>query len=177
MSHFLRPLLWIVGWSLAAYGVLSCAFLPVDLGHGLCGPWGCAPPLQVLAAMHAFWILALLLPAPWVFSHLSPRRLRLVGKLTLALGLAGLAIVIARELSVWLPSVPPEIQRYFFQRLLFVLATLSDVPLVQLTLAGTACWMVGKLWSTRKMTQASKPSPILAPADSPQEAGLITLQR
>lgn len=160
MSRILRPLLWIGGWGLAAYGVLSCAFLPVDLGHGLCGPWGCAPPLQALAAMHAFWVLALLPPTVWAMCLLSSRSLRLVGVVVMGLGLAGLGIVLARELIVWLPSVPADVQRYFPQRFLFVLATTSDVPLVQVTVAGTVCLVVGRQRRAAASTQAST-----APAD------------
>lgn len=143
MSRILCHLLWIGGWGLAAYGVLMFAFLPVDLGHGLCGPWGCAPPLQALAAMHAFWVVALVPPTAWALKLLSDRNLRLVGSAVLGMGLTGLGIVVARELLVWLPSVPAEVQRYFPQRLLFVLATLSDLPLIQVTLAGAVCWSVG----------------------------------
>jgi hypothetical protein len=146
-----RHLLWLAGWALAAHGVLALGILPVDLGHALCGPWGCAPPLQALAAMHAFWALALLPPTACALSLLSARSLRLVGSIVMGLGLAGLGFVFARELLVWLPSVPPEVQRYFPQRLLFVLATLSDVPLVQVTLAGAVCWAVSR---NRRATSA-----------------------
>jgi len=144
MSRILRPLLWIGGWALASHAVLACGFLPVDLGHGLCGPWGCAPPLQALAAMHAFWAVTLVPLTAWALPLLSPRNLRVVGAFVVGLGLGVLGIVVVRELVVWLPSVPPEFQRYFPQRLLFVVATTSDVPVVQAMVAGAVCWAVGR---------------------------------
>jgi hypothetical protein len=45
MTLQLRHIAWLLGWGVAAYGLLLLGLLPGDLGHwlfgnALCGPWG-----------------------------------------------------------------------------------------------------------------------------------------
>jgi hypothetical protein len=58
-----------------------------------------------------------------------------------SLGLVGLAAIVAHTLFLWVPEAPSDRKPYVFQRIAFVLVTLSDVPLMQVTLAGVACWL------------------------------------
>ena len=46
-------------WSGLLFGSLSVANLPGDWGHGICGPWGCGPPMQALVACHFAWLVVL----------------------------------------------------------------------------------------------------------------------
>jgi hypothetical protein len=132
-------LCWLAGWGLAAFAVLQLERLPGSYGHFLCGPWGCLPPLQALAAMHLFWIFLLAPLLIWGLYNWSPRGRWWAGVLFLAIGLAGIGIVFIRESATWLLSVPPDYRKYLPQRLVFSLATLSDWPLVQVTIVG-AVW-------------------------------------
>ncbi|MCI0462278.1 MAG: hypothetical protein L0Z62_35445 [Gemmataceae bacterium] len=107
------------------------------------------PPLQALAALHGLWILVLLPPVAWAAHRWPSSTLCLVGTMLTALGLLGLAAVAAQELLTWLPTVSGDTQRYLPQRILYVLGTLTDIPILQLTGAGLACWLAGWWRSSR----------------------------
>ena len=81
MSGTWKLVLGLIGWGLAGYAVLSLGQLPGEFGHSLCGPWGCLPPLQALAAMHLFWALALLPLIVLALAKGQPHHLRLAGML------------------------------------------------------------------------------------------------
>lgn len=102
------------------------------------------PPVQALVALHTFWVVLLVPPIVWVGRHGQPSIVRRLGCLLLTLASLGLVLLICREAIIWLPSVDQSERRYLGQRILFVLATMTDFPLVQLTLAGLVCWIVGK---------------------------------
>jgi hypothetical protein len=76
--------------------------------------------------------------------HWPARRLWLTGIALTTAGVVGLAALAGRDLLIWLSWTPPAYQRYFGQRILYAIATATDLPLVQLTLVGIACWVVGK---------------------------------
>jgi hypothetical protein len=96
------------------------------------------PPLQALVALHGLWVLVLLPFGVWAVRNWPPPRLRLVGYGLSVLGLAGLAILVARDLLTWYPNVAPAQQRYVVQRALYVLGTTTDLPVVQILAAGVA---------------------------------------
>ena len=136
-------------WAAMLWGVLRVANLPGDWGHGICGPWGCGPPLQALVACHGFWLVLTLPIVCMLISGLSPHwRIRLGVGLFLT-GVAGLTAIVVYQAVVWLPDALPFQRAYFPQRCLFVLATLVDWPVVPLLLSGTvlclsgwlACWV------------------------------------
>jgi hypothetical protein len=132
-----------IGWGLAAFGALALASLPGDFGHSLCGPWGCFPPIQALAAMHLFWVVVLLPLMGWGLAKGQSHQLRRAGGLLFFGAVLAIVAVTGRDLLSWLPTVPPEFQVYWPRRVLYTLVTQSDVPLVQLLLAGAICWWVG----------------------------------
>ena len=144
MSRIGTIVLGGVAWGLAAAGALSLASLPGDFGHSLCGPWGCFPPLQALAAMHLFWAVALVPPVAWGLTGARPHQLQRAGLLLFLGALLGIVVVVGRDLPTWLAWAPPEFQSCWPGRALYTLVTLSDVPLVQVLLAGAICWSVGK---------------------------------
>src|SRR6516225_5151807 len=98
------------------------------------------PPLQALVALHGLWVLALLPFVIWALRGWPPLRLRVIGHALWATGLLGLATFIGCELWSWSPSVSPERQKYIAHRILYVLGTNTDLPVIQVCLAGIALW-------------------------------------
>jgi len=74
---------------------------------------------------------------------MSPRSLIRLGKGILLIGITAMTAIVVVQAVTWLPKAYEFQKPYFIQRCLFVLATLVDVPIVPLTLAGTASWIVG----------------------------------
>jgi hypothetical protein len=123
-------------WGGAMMLVLQAHRLPGHHGHAVCGLWGCGPPLQALIAFHGFWLVLLSLPVALCCRLIDPTRLMAVSVLTIVVGIAGIAGVVAWEAEHWLPNVGELQREYFLQRCLFRVGTMTDVPLVQLVLAG-----------------------------------------
>jgi hypothetical protein len=148
MTLKVRHLAWVLAWAGAVFGLQFLATLPGDLGealfgHSLCGPWGCLPPLQALVAMHALWVLLLIPLVLWAVRYWPPVWLWAFGAALTGLGLLGLGVVTGWEVQqCWLKF--PDLRPYVVQRVLYVLATMTHVPLVQVTLAGLTCWLAGK---------------------------------
>lgn len=132
-----------LGWGTALWTVLQIANLPGDWGH-ICGPWGCGPPIKALVTWHAFWAVLLVLPTLLAMRHLPAIWLRRVGLVSTLVGLMGLVGIAVREAIYWLPLVPQADQQHLTARCLFAVATLVDIPIVQLTFAGIVCWMTGR---------------------------------
>ena len=132
-------------WGVACLAALQLQELPYDFGHGICGVWGCGPPVQALLACHGFWAvnLATLL---W-FNHrwLPPNWERGLANLALGIAVVGLIGVAAYQMAFWFPHVSADTRRYVVQRYLFSIAILVDAPLVQLAAFGIAGrWLGGK---------------------------------
>jgi hypothetical protein len=96
------------------------------------------PPLQALVALHGFWALTLVPLGLWLARTWPPLRLRLAGDVLSTAGLAALVIVLGRDLLNWLPAVGPAQQKYIVQRILYVLGTTTDLPVVQVIVTGIA---------------------------------------
>ena len=133
-----RSVWCLVTWSIALGATLSIASWPGDWGHGVCGPWGCGPPLQALVACHAAWLVVLFPPTLWIRMRGSFALCRRIGWLVLAAGVLGILGLSLRESLTWLSHSDELHRSYWPQRIGFVLITLVDVPLVQLALAGVA---------------------------------------
>jgi hypothetical protein len=118
-----------------------------------------------LIAYHGFWLVLLSLPTALVCRSLAPQRLRRCGWCLVAAGLCGLLVVgfweMIPSLPHWLPRVRDLAPQYYVQRYLLSLATLIDVPIIPLTLAGLSCVMTARM-RTRK--QLSPIQPDLQPA-------------
>ena len=156
MSPRIRLLVLGSAWTAATFGVLSLERIQGDYSHAYCGPWGCLPPLQALAAMHGFWLMLFLLPTTWLLASASPTRLWLAGVSALWIGTFGLVVVAGRALTSWL-EMAEEMPRFVGHRLLYGVITATDLPFAQLALIGVALWLVGR----RRMRQgAGRPSGI-----------------
>jgi hypothetical protein len=101
------------------------------------------PPLQALAALHGFWFMVGIGAAIVIANRLTPRQVRLLGMVSTLTGIAGLLIYIGWDLTTWLAVMPPDFGRYSLQRIVFVIGTQTDVPLVQFTVTGVTCWIAG----------------------------------
>ena len=135
MARITLLLIWIA----TLYGVLQAGPYLGDLGHGICGPWGCGPPLEALTVYHGFWLVligGLTTAAIW---FCSAAKLHVAGRTLIVVGLCGLLGLTAWELT----HMTDTMRSYAVQRCLFALATQVDVPIVPATLAGIACWIAG----------------------------------
>jgi len=94
------------------------------------------PPLQALVALHGLWILVLLPVGAWTIRNWQPRRLRLVGSALAAAGLLSLAFMSGREWLTWRSAVSSHEHQFIAQRILYVLGTSTDIPVVQVLVAG-----------------------------------------
>ena len=151
------------------------------------------PPLQALAALHALWFVALIplalllcstLPLVWLraigltilITGSGLKRSSTVGRTILILGLLGLAGVAVYEAVTWLPQMSAEHRRYLPHRFCFVLATQTDVPFVQVCVAGLVCWL-GARRRRRRLAEGAIPIvPILSSADmasAPMTAAIV----
>lgn len=139
----IRPDIFLcLGWGVALWGALQLGNLPGEWGH-VCGPWGCGPPVKALATWHTFWAVFLSLPTLLAIWRLPAKWLRRAGLVTMFAGLAGLAGVAVWEAFHWLPLVSQAEQQFLVARYLFAVATLVDIPIVQLTLVGIVWWVTG----------------------------------
>jgi hypothetical protein len=135
--------IWLaLAWLAATYGVLAVERIPGDYAHAFCGPWGCLPRLQALAAIHGFWLMVLLPPTAWLVAIASPLQLRLLGLSATSAGLFGLSVVVGRDLLAWSESTD-QFWRYAAARAIFTTLMTKDLPFGQLALAGSVLWLVG----------------------------------
>jgi hypothetical protein len=104
-------------------------------------------------------VLVLLPPLLWACGRCPARALRRAGAALFVAGAAGLAALAAREALAHGGS-------FLVQRTLFKAACLVDVPLVQVTLAGAACWAAGR----RRGRAGGDPFPTPAQANTSRGA-------
>lgn len=122
----------LISWFGAIFGCLQLHRL--DLGHSICGPWGCGPPTSALLGWHCLWFV-LLIPVGMTFTRISPAW----GWRKFGMGLLAAASVTALAIGIhdyfsWQPDLfkPAHvIQRFFFK-----LAILIDVPVIQTGILG-----------------------------------------
>ncbi len=119
-------------WAGTLAGTLAIANLPGDWGHSVCGVWGCGPPLQALVGCHASWLVALLPVGMLVRSAISPATFRIVAMSSLFIALAGVALVSIHETCTWFMSVGDSVKAYLGHRIVFVLLTTIELPILEL---------------------------------------------
>jgi hypothetical protein len=160
-----RYLIWLLVWGAAVYVSLMIYFIPGEFSHSICGPWGCYPDIQPLAALHTAWLAGIILPAVLAARSLPVRWARRLGWATTALGAMGLAVVTCREALTWLPEVPEEWRGFFHLRMVYTVAMLVDVPLLQLVLAGIVICVIVRLRyrPLRVNSAVSRPDPVAEP--------------
>ena len=91
------------------------------------------------------WAL-LLIPLTLVAIRVcSAPRLRLLGIILTMAGVVALGVVAGREALTWLPGVSEGDRWYLGHRVAFVVfAVLTDLPIIQVTIVGLVCWLLGR---------------------------------
>jgi hypothetical protein len=84
-------------------------------------------------------------------------RLRVAGYALSAIALVALATLIGRELTTWYPAATPIQQKYFGQRILYVLGTNTDLPVLQILLAGIVLCVAARGQKRDTSTPAMRP--------------------
>src|SRR5260370_3488425 len=101
------------------------------------------PPPQALLALHGLWCLVFLPLVVGAIRFCPARRLRLGVRLATWFVVIGLTALIGVQTITWLPAVRSEDRRYLPQRIVYVIATSPELPLVPSLLACAACWIAG----------------------------------
>ena len=102
----------------------------------ICGPWGCGPPMHALIGWHAFCLTLFVMPVGLLIQRLSIRVLRILGLALTLSGLVALSGIGIYEATTWLPKVAVAEQSHFIQRWMFALVTLTDIPVIPVTMSG-----------------------------------------
>ena len=127
----LKMIAGIVGWGIVFLATLSIGQVQANWGHGICGPWGCGPPLQALVACHLSWFVVLVPLATIIQNKIPDTVAQLLGSMLIAFGLLGIVGMIAYELFTWWPSATEIQRRYLWQRLGFSIVTQIDLPVIE----------------------------------------------
>ena len=127
---------WIAasGWLIATYATLQLHRLDLDLGHGICGPWGCGPPVEALIANHGFWLMLIIPPLLGLQQHLSTAAGWRLGVLLFAVGGACGLAVLAWDLYQFVSLTP--FREYWPQRIAFAMAVGVEYPTFHIAIAG-----------------------------------------
>jgi len=149
-------------WGAMTYGVLQLQNIPLDDDEALCGVWGCLPPLGALIAYHGFCLMLAVPPVWLLFQKCTPSKLAFAGKGFTLLAILGMVAISTHEALTWLGAVPAEYRQFFLRRVLFVIATNPEIPVIPLLLAGATCWSGSRLkrrriWKREPSTVACGP--------------------
>ncbi len=157
-------------WTAALFGVLSLQYLPDRFfgEHTVCGPWGCGAPLPALLACHGFWLVLVAPATVYAARRLAPISVWRLGAGLVALAGIGFVAIAVWQAATWWQSVDPSLHRYAVQRDLFVLATLTDVPILETLVAGVTLWWAG-IW---RIDSAIPPQADCQPAGAADEGSL-----
>lgn len=135
----LRVGFYIIAW----FGLMLVALQVqhLDLGHGLCGEWGCGPPVAAILGMHLFWLVLILPPSVLAARclHWPWRKIGLLTGVVSALGLVGFGAY-----DYFGINQNYYLEGYIWQRYLLSLVSLVDIPVLQILIAAVAFWFVGK---------------------------------
>ncbi len=132
-------------WGTAIWGTSLVQKVQALNIHNICGPWGCASPLGALLGYHLFWF-ALLGPMLVSACLLLPKgKGSLLANLLFWGGLFGAIGLVVWASTQWLMDGLES--QYAIRRGLFVLATSTDIPLLQVCLSG----LVAKLVMPRRL--------------------------
>jgi hypothetical protein len=143
MGSLPRIAFGLLVWTMSLFGVLQVGHIT---GHGLhqhsiCGPWGCGPPTAALVGWHGFWLLLAGPPVGFAVHAWPAWRLRNLGLTFFAAGLVLLVGTGICEAMTWLPKIANGEPSCFVQRYLFSVVTMTDVPVIPVTLSGIVLLM------------------------------------
>ena len=158
-----RLLFLLITWAGVGAATLQLSRLPGDWGH-VCGSWGCGPSVKALLVWHLFWLVFLSLPAVLAMQSLASARLRRFGLASITVGSLGMAVVLAAEVFAGNRSSFDAGVQLVVSRTLFRIATLVDIPLMQLVFWGGLCWaiaagpwsLVPRVWRTKSSRHGNR---------------------
>ncbi len=135
----LRYIVFTLGW----FGLIwaSLQINRFELGHTFCGKWGCGPPTEAILGMHFLWF-AVLLPPSLLACRIVNLPWQIIGKflcLASALGLIGFGFIDYFGINRGFYNAG-----YVWQRYLLSLASLVDIPIVQVFVMGGVFTFFGK---------------------------------
>ena len=139
----MQPLVSAVWWLIAAAGAVAVSALPLDVGEGMCGVWGCFPPFPAMLAMHLLWVVALG-AAVHAVRRWKPTLLRPFGVLLFAVALTATVWIAGADLFRWLDRAPEQYHAFWPKRVGYTVATHIDLPLVQGLIAGVVAFALGR---------------------------------
>lgn len=140
-------------WGAALFGATQLHTLDLPIGHGICGPWGCAAAPEALLGYHTLWLLILAPTLVLMGRVTGPAVSRWLALGALLVGVALIAGLAGFEVVAWLRDGNPS--GYALQRGLFVVATTPDLPAIPLTLAG----LITRFASTLRPCPAASTTP------------------
>ena len=133
MSSVLARLLLVAAWIGAVWGSLQIHRFDLNLQHGVCGPWGCGPPVEALIGYHGFWFLLFLPVAAGVGLYLPSTVNRKVGLSLLTFGLLTICLRVGLDVGSYVSHSGTS---HAVQRGFFTLVTTVDLPMIPTVLAG-----------------------------------------
>ncbi len=172
MNSLFKTMLMLLLWGAGLYGALQVRQVESLNVHGICGPWGCGPPVSALISWHGFWLLLVAPIVGLTVRGCSAKWLRRVGLAVTSVGLLTLVAIAVWQAVTWLPQVSEGRLTYFVQRYLFKVITLVDVPVMPITLAGLAALAGVKLKRRRTPVEHSQPS--LAEPSKPMSSQAVS---
>lgn len=163
---------WTIFWLTGLVAAAMLETIPGEAHSGLCGIWGCWPPLQAIAAVHLAWCMAI---GATVHAARSVRTFSLkgLGALLLFVGIVGCLSVVVSDLPSWSARLTVEQQSYWPRRVLFVLATRTDLPLIPLFLTGAISLALSLRATTRVGSGSLTPTSAVSLPSVMKTASLI----
>jgi hypothetical protein len=134
--NFLRFVISLFGWAAALGLSLSLSNWTSDWSHGVCGPWGCGPPIPALLACHLSWFILLLPIAVQGARWLPPKRVSLLGWIAMAGSTISIAAMATYERMTWYAQASELNRPYFWNRVGFTMITQVDLPVLQVFTVG-----------------------------------------
>lgn len=110
--------------------------LDLPVGHGICGPWGCAAEPEALLGYHLLWLTLLGPTLVLVCRTLGAPHGSHLANAAWKVGFLVAAGVVLWGAVAWLRAGEPP--RYALQRGLFLLASTPDLPVIPLAVSGLA---------------------------------------
>ncbi len=160
-----RRCIRLVFWGLTLTGTLSIANWPGNWGHGVCGVWGCGPPLQALVACHLSWLVVLLPVLIGVRAYASAQTARRVAASGIIVALLGALGFVLHEYWTWYVPASEWLRSFFWRRVGFVILTTVEVPLLEFAGLSAILLLVAPTRLSRRMGDNRYRGSLTEPAD------------